>query len=66
VTAAATVLCSEMGAEQLQPKLTYKPRLKLEPFFTGAAARVTRDNKHIVCACADEVKASLAGTWTRL
>ena len=60
MTAAAACLPIDMGVEHLQPKLTYKPRFKLEPFFTGAAARVTRDNKHLMCACADEVKASLA------
>lgn len=52
-----------MATPELQPKVTYKPKAKLEPFFTGAAARVTRDSKHLVCACGDEVKVPLAAAW---
>jgi hypothetical protein len=43
-------------ADALQLKTTYKPKAKLEAFYTGAAARLTRDGKHAVCACGDEVK----------
>jgi hypothetical protein len=43
-------------SDSLQLKTTYKPKAKLEAFYTGAAARVTRDGKHVVCACGDEVK----------
>lgn len=40
----------------LQPKSVYEPVAKLEAFYTGGAVRVTRDNKHLACACGDEVK----------
>eukprot|EP00879_Flechtneria_rotunda_P028533 GHRR01030666.1.p1 GENE.GHRR01030666.1~~GHRR01030666.1.p1 ORF type:complete len:163 (+),score=25.97 GHRR01030666.1:365-853(+) len=43
-------------SESLQPKVVYEPVSKLEAFYTGGAVRVTRDNKHIACACGDEVK----------
>jgi hypothetical protein len=42
--------------EQLWPKAVYEPVTKLEPFYTGGAVRVTRDNQHLACACGDEVK----------
>jgi U3 small nucleolar RNA-associated protein 13 len=45
-----------MVATELQAKVTYRARSKLEVFYTGGAAVVTKDGKHIVCACADEVK----------
>lgn len=45
-----------MSSEQLQPKAVYEPVTKLEPFYTGGAVRVTRDHKHLACACGDEVK----------
>ncbi len=48
-----------MVAEQLQPKLTYRIKSKLEVFYTGGAAVVTRDGKFLACACADEIK-----VWT--
>jgi hypothetical protein len=44
------------GSEALQPKAVYEPVAKLEAFYTGGAVRVTRDNKHMACACGDEVK----------
>lgn len=43
-------------ADSPQLKTTYKPKAKLEAFYTGAAARLTRDGKHVVCSCGDEVK----------
>ncbi len=45
-----------MVAEQLQSKLTYRTKSKLEVFYTGGAAAVTKDGKFIACACADEIK----------
>lgn len=62
-----------MSAEALQPKTIYEPVTKLEAFYTGGAVRVTRDHKHIACACGDEVKvcgtythkSSQHGSWTR-
>lgn len=50
--------------EQLQPKQTYRPKAKLQPFFTGGSARLTRDGKYVVCACADEVKVVEVATGT--
>lgn len=44
----------QQGALQL--KTAYRPRARLEAFYTGAAARVTRDGRRAVCACGDEVK----------
>lgn len=40
----------------LTPKLTYRVNRKLEPFYTGGAAKLTRDGRLLVCACSDEVK----------
>ena len=40
----------------LASKLTYRPARKLEVFYTGGAARLTRDGKLLACACGDEVK----------
>lgn len=40
----------------LASKLTYRPTRKLEVFYTGGAARLTRDGKLLACACGDEVK----------
>lgn len=43
-------------AQPLETKLTYRPSRKLQVFFTGGAARVSRDGKLLVCACGDEAK----------
>ena len=48
------------GWDAVQPKAIYEPVAKLEAFYTGGAVRVTRDNKHLACACGDEVKVSPA------
>ena len=40
----------------LASKLTYRPARKLEVFYTGGAARLTRDGKLLACACGDEIK----------
>uniref|UniRef100_A0A383VI50 U3 small nucleolar RNA-associated protein 13 C-terminal domain-containing protein n=1 Tax=Tetradesmus obliquus TaxID=3088 RepID=A0A383VI50_TETOB len=53
-----------MSSEQLQPKAVYEPVTKLEPFYTGGAVRVTRDHKHLACACGDEVKVLDVATGT--
>eukprot|EP00983_Pelagomonas_calceolata_P079176 1154560-Pelagomonas_calceolata.AAC.22 len=37
-------------------KQTYKKASVLEPYFTGGAARVTRDGKLLACVCGEEVK----------
>jgi hypothetical protein len=42
-------------------KQTYRPTQKLEVFYTGGTARVTRDNKLIACTCGDEVKVRRRG-----
>jgi hypothetical protein len=42
----------------LTAKTVYKAR-KLEVFFTGGPARLTRDGKLLACACGEEVKASM-------
>lgn len=39
-------------------KLCYRPQGKLEMFFSGGAARITRDGKTLACASGEEVKAS--------
>eukprot|EP00967_Tisochrysis_lutea_P043963 scaffold53190_cov17-Tisochrysis_lutea.AAC.1 len=39
-------------------KQTYKKASVLEPYFTGGAARVTRDGKLLACVCGEEVKVS--------
>lgn len=44
--------------EQLQAKVTYKPTAKLEVFYTGGPARISKDGKILVCACQEEVKVS--------
>ncbi len=44
----------------VQPKLTYKPQRKLEVFFTGGTARVTRDGQLLACCCGEQVK---VGWW---
>jgi hypothetical protein len=49
-----------MVGTELQPKATYRPKSKLEVFYTGGAAVVTKDGKHIACACSDEVKVGAA------
>lgn len=49
-----------MEGGALHPKATYRPKQKLEVFFTGGAARITRDGKLLACACGEEVKASTA------
>ncbi len=46
----------QQGQQQLAPKLTYRPRRKLEVFYTGGAARVTRDGKRLVCTCGEQVQ----------
>ncbi len=43
-------------AETLASKLTYRPDRKLEVFYTGGAAKITRDGRLLCCACGDEVK----------
>eukprot|EP00798_Chlamydomonas_sp_ICE-L_P002642 gene2643-5017_t len=43
-------------------KQTYRPSQKLEVFYTGGAARITRDGKLLVCTCGDEIKDSDAIT----
>ena len=43
-------------ASSLTAKLTYRVNRKLEPFYTGGAAKLTRDGRLLVCACSDEVK----------
>ena len=48
-------------AQPLETKLTYRPSRKLQVFFTGGAARVSRDGKLLVCACGDEVKVRIDG-----
>ncbi|GFH15415.1 WD_REPEATS_REGION domain-containing protein [Haematococcus lacustris] len=45
-------------AEPLRPKLTYRPQRKLEVFFTGGVARISRDGKLLACGCGEEVKDS--------
>jgi U3 small nucleolar RNA-associated protein 13 len=50
-----------MSSEPLQPKAVYEPVTKLEAFYTGGAVRVTRDHKHLACACRDEVKVGFLG-----
>lgn len=60
----------------VRAKLTYRPRTKLEVFYTGGAARLSPDGLHVACACGDETKvgmehakctqqvaASTADTW---
>lgn len=47
--------------QAVQLKQTYRPKHKLECFFTGGAARVTRDGKLVVCACSEEVKVGETG-----
>ncbi|GIM03852.1 hypothetical protein Vretimale_8516 [Volvox reticuliferus] len=44
------------ATQQLQLKATYRPTAKIEVFYTGGAARLTRDGKLLACSCADEVK----------
>ena len=44
------------AATQLQLKANYRPTSKLQVFYTGGAARVTRDGKLLACTCTDEVK----------
>lgn len=53
--------------EQLCAKQTYRPKTKLEPFYTSGAARLTRDGKYVLCACGDDVKVVevLTGNVTR-
>jgi U3 small nucleolar RNA-associated protein 13 len=46
------------GSGPVQPKQTYKAKQKLEVFYTGGAARITRDGKLLACACNEEVKVS--------
>lgn len=48
-------------AQPLETKLTYRPSRKLQVFFTGGAARVSRDGKLLVCACGDEAKVRIDG-----
>lgn len=45
-----------MNAARL--KRTYRPRTKLEVFYTGGAARLSPDGLHLACACGDETKVS--------
>jgi U3 small nucleolar RNA-associated protein 13 len=47
---------SNNQADGLAAKAVYEPVAKLEAFYTGGAVRVTRDSKHMACACGDEVK----------
>lgn len=54
--AAAAAAAAPTNNEPLALKASYRPRAKLEQFYTGGAARVTRDGRHAVCACGDEVK----------
>jgi len=56
---AGSSLSNEMSTT-LQPKAVYEPAIQLEAFYTGGAVRVTRDHKHIACACGDEVKVQAA------
>ncbi|GLI67244.1 hypothetical protein VaNZ11_011426, partial [Volvox africanus] len=44
------------ATQQLQLKATYRPTAKIEVFYTGGAARLTRDGKLLACSCSDEVK----------
>lgn len=37
-------------------KQTYRPKLKLEVFFTGGAVSLAPSGRHVACACGDEVK----------
>lgn len=37
-------------------KLTYRPRTKLEVFYTGGAARLSPDGSQLASACGDEAK----------
>jgi hypothetical protein len=54
--AAAAAAAAPTNNEPLALKASYRPLAKLEQFYTGGAARVTRDGQHAVCACSDEVK----------
>jgi len=40
----------------MEAKQTYKKAQVLEPYFTGGAARITRDGKLLACVCGEEVK----------
>jgi U3 small nucleolar RNA-associated protein 13 len=44
------------AAEKLQAKVTYKPSAKLEVFYTGGPARISKDGKFLACACHEDVK----------
>jgi hypothetical protein len=48
-----------MNAARL--KRTYRPRTKLEVFYTGGAARLSPDGLQLACACGDETKVSACG-----
>ena len=37
-------------------KQTYRPKLRLEVFYTGGAAKLSPSGQHVACACGDEVK----------
>jgi len=45
--------------EAAKEKNNYKKDRVLEPFFTGGAARVSRDGKLVACVCGDEVKVGI-------
>jgi U3 small nucleolar RNA-associated protein 13 len=42
--------------ESLQLKKNYKATAKLEVFYTGGSARVSRDGKVLACTCNEDVK----------
>lgn len=44
------------GPSQANAKQTYRASQKLEPFFTGGAARVSGDGRVLACVCAEETK----------
>lgn len=46
------------SGDGLQLKKTYKTTSKLEVFYTGGAARVSRDGKLLACTCNEDVKVS--------
>ena len=37
-------------------KVTYRATQKIEVFFTGGAARITRDGKLLACTCGEQVQ----------
>jgi len=46
----------DLPPASLEAKLTYRISRKLEVFYTGGAAKLTRDGRLLACACSDEVK----------